>query len=141
MPLALVLALAVVLQYTVQLTLVALVAAYLVAYAIVQQARVSGFLTWRPLVYLGQRSYGAYLLHFLALRIGYLIFGIETTAGALLSAGFCILVTVPAAALMYRAIERPAIAAGQWLLRLGPQPLRGPGRGPAHGVFGPQSAI
>ena len=121
MPVALVLALAIVLQYTVQLTLVALVATYLVAYAIVQQARVSGFLTWRPLVYLGQRSYGAYLLHFLALRIGYLIFGGETTAGALLSAGFCLLVTVPAAALMYRAIERPAIEAGQRMLRRGPR--------------------
>ena len=79
-PLGFVVALFVMLRYTEQLTAVAVVATYLVAYAIVQQVALLRILTWPPLVYLGQRSYGAYLLHFLAIRIGYLIFGNDTAA-------------------------------------------------------------
>ena len=78
-----------------------------VAYVILQQAAVLPVLTWQPLVYLGQRSYGAYLLHFLAIRIGYMAFGNETAIGGFLTACFCLAVTVPAAELMYRAIEKP----------------------------------
>lgn len=115
-PLAFIAALFVMLRYTEQLTAVALVATYLVAYAIVQQAVVVPVLAWRPLVYLGQRSYGAYLLHFLAIRIGYLFFGNDTTVDGLLTAGFCLLLTVPAAELLYQAIERPAIDYGRRLL-------------------------
>ena len=70
-----------------------------------------------PLVYLGQRSYGAYLLHFLAIRIGYLAFGNDTAAGGFLTACFCLAVTVPAAELMYRAIEGPAMEYGRRLLQ------------------------
>jgi peptidoglycan/LPS O-acetylase OafA/YrhL len=115
-PLAFVIALFVLLRYTEQLTAVALVATYLVAYCILQQAAVLRVLTWQPLVYLGQRSYGAYLLHYLAIRIGYLIFGNDTATGGFLAACFCLAVTVPAAELMYRAIERPGVEFGRRLL-------------------------
>ncbi len=115
-PLAFVVAVFVMLRYTEQLTAVAVVATYLVAYAIVQRAGLLRILTWRPLVYLGQRSYGAYLLHFLAIRIGYLMFGNETMLGGLLTAGFCLVVTVPAAELLYQAIERPGMNYGRRLL-------------------------
>ena len=70
----------------------------------------------QPLVYLGQRSYGAYLLHYLAIRIGYLIFGSGTPVSGFLAACFCLAVTVPAAELMYRAIERPGVEFGRRLL-------------------------
>lgn len=114
-PLALVAALFVMLLYTEQLTVVAFVATYVMAYAIVREAAVARLLTWTPLVYLGQRSYGAYLLHFLAIRIGYIAFGNDTVIGGLLTAGFCLALTVPAAALQYRAIELPAIEFGRRL--------------------------
>ena len=73
-------------------------------------------LGWQPLAYLGQRSYSAYLLHFLAIRVGYLIFGNDTTIGGLLTACFCLAVTVPAAELMYRAIEKPGVDIGRRLI-------------------------
>jgi peptidoglycan/LPS O-acetylase OafA/YrhL len=114
-PLGLVVAVFIMLRYTEQLTAVALVAIYLTAYVILQPV-VLPVLTWRPLVYLGQRSYGAYLLHFLAIRIGYLIFGNDTVVGGLLSACFCLAVTVPAAELLYQAIERPGVEYGRRLL-------------------------
>jgi peptidoglycan/LPS O-acetylase OafA/YrhL len=115
-PLAFVVAVFVMLRYTEQLTVVALVATYLVAYCILQQAAVLRVLTWQPLVYLGQRSYGAYLLHFLAIRIGYLAFGNDTVVGGLLTACFCLAVTVPAAELLYQAIEKPGVDFGRRLL-------------------------
>jgi peptidoglycan/LPS O-acetylase OafA/YrhL len=115
-PLALIAALFTMLRYTGQLTAVAFVATYVIAYAIVQEAAVSRLLTWRPLVYLGQRSYGAYLLHFLAICFGYMMFGNDTITGGLLTAVFCLAVTVPAAELMYRTIELPAIDHGRRLL-------------------------
>ena len=116
-PLAFIVALLVMLHYTEQFTVLAVVMTYLVAYAIVQQAAVLRLLTWPPLVYLGQRSYGAYLLHFLAIRIGYLVVGGGTIVGGLLTAGFCLLVTVPAAELLYQAIERPGMDYGRRLLK------------------------
>jgi peptidoglycan/LPS O-acetylase OafA/YrhL len=115
-PLAFVAAAFVMLRYTEQLTVIAVVATYLVAYCILQPAAVLRVLTWQPLVYLGQRSYGAYLLHFLAIRIGYLIFGNDTAIGGLLTACFCLAVTVPAAELMYRAIEKPGVDLGRRLI-------------------------
>jgi peptidoglycan/LPS O-acetylase OafA/YrhL len=115
-PLMFVVALLVALRYEQYLTAVAAVATYVMAYVIVQERKVSRLLTWKPLVFLGQRSYGAYLLHFLAIRAGYLIFGDDTTIGGLLTAAFCLAVTVPAADLMYRAIELPAIEYGRRLL-------------------------
>jgi peptidoglycan/LPS O-acetylase OafA/YrhL len=116
-PLGFVVAVFAMLRYTEQLTAVAVVATYLVAYAILQQGAVLRVLAWPPLVYLGQRSYGAYLLHFLAIRIGYLIFGNDTAVGGILTACFCLAVTVPAAELLYRAIELPGINYGRYLLR------------------------
>ena len=116
-PLSLIVALLVLLHYTEQLTAVAIVATYLLAYAIVRVDRVSRVLSSQPLAYLGQRSYGAYLFHFLMLRIGYLAFGNDSVAGGLLTVCFCLATTVPIAELSYRVIEAPAIALGQKLSR------------------------
>jgi peptidoglycan/LPS O-acetylase OafA/YrhL len=124
-PLAFVVVAFVMLRHTEQLTVVALVATYLIAYGILQQAAVMRVLTWQPLVYLGQRSYGAYLLHFLAIRIGYLIFGNDTAIGGLLTACFCLVVTVPAAELMCRAIEKPGMDFGRrFLSKMGSSAVR-----------------
>jgi peptidoglycan/LPS O-acetylase OafA/YrhL len=115
-PVALIAGLLALLHFSEQFTALAAVATYLLAYTIVQEAAVSRVLTWRPLAYLGQRSYGAYLLHFLALRIGYMAFGNDSTTAGLLAAGFCLALTVPAAELLYRTIERPGTSYGQQLL-------------------------
>jgi peptidoglycan/LPS O-acetylase OafA/YrhL len=120
-PLGLIAALLTMILYAPQFTVLALVATYLMAYCIVQHARVAPLLGWRPLVWLGQRSYGAYLLHFLAIRIGYLFFGNDSTTGGLLTAVFCLALTAPAAALMYRLVEEPAVEYGRHLVkRMGP---------------------
>jgi peptidoglycan/LPS O-acetylase OafA/YrhL len=115
-PVALIVALFALLRYSEQFTALAVVATYLLAYTIVQEAAVSRVLTWRPLAYLGQRSYGAYLLHFLALSIGYMVFGNDSTTGGLLAACVCLVLTVPAAELLYRTIERPGTNYGRQLL-------------------------
>jgi peptidoglycan/LPS O-acetylase OafA/YrhL len=115
-PVALIVGLFALLRYSEQFTALATVATYLLAYTIVQEAAVSRVLTWRPLAYLGQRSYGAYLLHFLALRIGYLVFGNDSTTAGLLAACVCVVLTVPAAELLYRTIERPGTNYGRQLL-------------------------
>jgi peptidoglycan/LPS O-acetylase OafA/YrhL len=115
-PVALIVGLFALLRYSEQFTALAAVATYLLAYTIVQEAAVSRVLTWRPLAYLGQRSYGAYLLHFLALRIGYIVFGNDSTAAGLLAACVCVVLTVPAAELLYRTIERPGTNYGRQLL-------------------------
>jgi peptidoglycan/LPS O-acetylase OafA/YrhL len=117
LPLGLVVALFVMLRYTEQLTVVAVVATYLVAYAILQESALLWVLTLKPLAYLGQRSYGAYLLHFLAIRIGYLLFPDGTAMSGFLAACFCLAVTVPAAELMYQVIERPGMSYGRRLLK------------------------
>jgi peptidoglycan/LPS O-acetylase OafA/YrhL len=116
-PLGMVVALFVMLHYTEQLTAVAVVATYLVAHAILQKSTLLWILTLKPLAYLGRRSYGAYLLHFLAIRIGYLLFPDGTAMSGLLTAGFCLAITVPAAALMYQLIERPGMTYARRLLR------------------------
>lgn len=115
-PLALIVVLLVLLHYGERFTVLAALVTYLLAYTIVQEAAVSRMLTWPPLAYLGQRSYGAYLLHFLALRIGYMIFGDSSTSSGLLAAGFCLVLTVPAAELLYRTVERPGRDCGRKLL-------------------------
>ena len=117
LPLGLVAALLVILRYTEQLTLVALVGTYLVAYAILQKSALLSILTLKPLAYLGQRSYGAYLLHFLSIRIGYLLFPDGTAMSGFLTACFCLAVTVPAAELMYQVIEWPGMRYGRRLLK------------------------
>jgi peptidoglycan/LPS O-acetylase OafA/YrhL len=115
-PVALIVGLFALLRYSEQFTALAAVATYLLAYTIVQEAAVSRVLTWRPLAYLGQRSYGAYLLHFLALSIGYMVFGNDSTTAGLLAACVCLVLTVPAAELLYRTIERPGTNYGRQLL-------------------------
>lgn len=124
-PLALIAALLVLLRRVEQLTAVGVVATYLVAYVIVQEARVRRLLGWAPLAWLGQRSYGAYLLHYLMIRIGFMMFGNDTAVGGILTACFCLLLTVPAAELLYRAVEEPAVEYGRRLLsRAGPAGAR-----------------
>jgi peptidoglycan/LPS O-acetylase OafA/YrhL len=107
-PMGLVVALFVMLQYVEVLPAVAVVATYLVAYVMLQEGVMRRVLTYGPLVYLGRRSYGAYLLHVLAIHIGYMAFGSTTTVGGLLTACFALAVTMPAAELLYRAVERPS---------------------------------
>ena len=66
-----------------------------------------GALTSRGLVYLGQRSYSSYLLHVLAIHLRYMVFGSATLAGGLLTTCFTLTVTIPAAELLHRFVERP----------------------------------
>jgi peptidoglycan/LPS O-acetylase OafA/YrhL len=108
-PLALVVALFVLLRYVEVLPAAAAVATYLVAYVILQEGAMRRLFTYGTLVYLGQRSYGAYLLHVLAIHIGYMAFGSTTVADGLLTTGFTLAVTIPAAELLYRAVERPGV--------------------------------
>jgi peptidoglycan/LPS O-acetylase OafA/YrhL len=115
-PLLLVIALLGILHYREELTAVAVVATYLVGYVIVRPAAVLPLLGWKPLVYLGQRSYGAYLLHFLFIRLGYVAFGSDDAVSGLLAACVCLVLTIPAAELLFQAVERPAISYGRRLL-------------------------
>ena len=108
-PIGFVVALFAMLRYVEVLPAVAVVSTYLVAYVMLQEGVTRRVLTWRPLVYLGQRSYGAYLLHVLAIHIGYIFFGSTTTVGGLLTAAFALAVTIPAAELLYRTIEAPSL--------------------------------
>jgi peptidoglycan/LPS O-acetylase OafA/YrhL len=116
-PLAFVVALLYALSYAEYLFAVTVVATYLIAYIIVHRGPIMRVLTLPPLVYLGQRSYGAYLLHVLAIHIGYIMFGNSTHIGGLLTAGFCLIVTIPAAELMYRVLERPGMDFARSLTR------------------------
>lgn len=108
-PLGFVAALFVLLRYVEILPAVAAVATYLVAYVIMQDSVLRRRLGCGPLVYLGQRSYGAYLLHVLAISIGYLAFGSTTQAAGWLTALVTLVLTIPAAELLYRAVERPGM--------------------------------
>jgi peptidoglycan/LPS O-acetylase OafA/YrhL len=114
-PLACILALLILLRYREEWPAVTVVATYLVAYVTLQDGAMRRALMWRPLVYLGQRSYGAYLLHVLAIHVGYLAFGSDTAVGGLLTACFTLAVTIPAAELLYRAVERPAMGVARRL--------------------------
>jgi peptidoglycan/LPS O-acetylase OafA/YrhL len=116
-PLGFVVALFVMLRYTEQLPAVAAVATYLVAYVMLQRGALLRMLEYGPLVYLGQRSYGAYLLHVLAIHIGYMLFGSTTTAAGLLTVVFTLAVTVPAAEALYRLVERPGMDFARRLTR------------------------
>jgi peptidoglycan/LPS O-acetylase OafA/YrhL len=122
-PVAFVVALFVMLRYVEVLPAVAAVATYLVAFVILQAGVMRRVLTYDPLIYLGQRSYSAYLLHVLAIHIGYMAFGSTTTVGGLLTACFIFLVTIPAAELLYRVVERPGMDMARrltgWMKRAG----------------------
>src|SRR5215468_3379077 len=108
-PMGFVVALFVMLRYVEVLPAVAVVAAYLVAYVTLQEGIMRRVLVYSPLVYLGQRSYGAYLLHVLAIHLGYMAFGSTTLASGLLTTCFTLALTIPAAELLYRTVERPAM--------------------------------
>ena len=107
-PMAFVVALFVMLRYVEVLPAVAAVTAYLVAHVTLRDSLMR-LLTYGPLVYLGQRSYGAYLLHVLAIHLGYIAFGSTTVVSGLLTTCFTLAVTIPAAELLYRTVERPAV--------------------------------
>lgn len=115
-PLGFVIALFVMLRYVEVLPAVATVATYLVAHVTLRDSALRRLLACGPLVYLGRRSYGAYLLHVLAVHIGYMAFGSTTLVGGLLTAGFTLLVTIPSAELFYRAVERPGTDAARRLV-------------------------
>ncbi len=66
-------------------------------------------LEYAPLVYLGQRSYGAYLLHVLFIHVGYMLFGSTTNVAGLLTFVFTLAVTIPAAEVLYRVVEKPGM--------------------------------
>jgi peptidoglycan/LPS O-acetylase OafA/YrhL len=108
-PMGFVVALFVMLRYIEVLPAVAAVATYLVAYVILQDGVFRRVLGHGPLVYLGQRSYGAYLLHLLAIRFGYMAFGDSSALAGFMTAVFAVAITIPAAELLYRAVERPCI--------------------------------
>jgi len=116
-PMGLVVALFVMLRYVEVLPAVAVVATYLVAHVTLQDGLMRRVLTTRGLVYLGQRSYSAYLLHVLAIHLGYMAFGSDTLPSGLLTTCFALAVTIPAAELLYRLVERPSAQAAQRLTR------------------------
>jgi peptidoglycan/LPS O-acetylase OafA/YrhL len=109
-PLAFVVALFVMLRYVEVLPAVAAVAVYLVAHVTLRDSAMRRLLDCGPLIYLGRRSYGAYLLHVLAIHLGYILFGSATVPEGLLTTGFALAVTIPAAEALYRVVERPAMA-------------------------------
>jgi peptidoglycan/LPS O-acetylase OafA/YrhL len=116
-PMGFVVALFVTLRYVEVLPAVAVVATYLVAHVLLHEGVMRRMLTSRGLVYLGQRSYSAYLLHVLAIHLGYMVFGSATLAGGLLTTGFALALTIPAAELLHRLVERPGAQAAQRLTR------------------------
>jgi peptidoglycan/LPS O-acetylase OafA/YrhL len=109
-PLAFVVALFVMLRYVEVLPAVAAVAVYLVAHLVLRDSIMRRLLSYGPLVYLGKRSYGAYLLHVLAIHLGYILLGSTTVTSGLLTTAFALAVTIPAAELLYQAVERPGMA-------------------------------
>jgi peptidoglycan/LPS O-acetylase OafA/YrhL len=108
-PVAFVIALFAMLRYVEVLPAVAAVAVYLVAHVILRNSAMRRLLSFGPLVYLGQRSYGAYLLHVLAIHLGYILFGSTTVTAGLLTTAFALAVTIPAAEFLYRTVEHPGM--------------------------------
>jgi peptidoglycan/LPS O-acetylase OafA/YrhL len=115
-PLGLVAILLFSLRYGEFLLPVAIVATYLVAHVTLQQGALFRLLQWEPLAYLGRRSYGAYLLHVLMIHVGYMMFGDDSVLGGVLTACVCLALTVPAAELLYRLVERPGIGLGRRMI-------------------------
>jgi peptidoglycan/LPS O-acetylase OafA/YrhL len=104
-----VIALFVLLRYVEVLPAVAAVAVYLVAHVTLRDSAMRRLLGFGPLAYLGRRSYGAYLLHVLAIHLGYILFGSTTVTAGLLTTAFALAVTIPAAELLYRIVEQPGM--------------------------------
>ena len=112
-PIGLVVALFALLLYVEVLPAVRPVATYLVAYLILHDSMLRRVLVFAPLIYLGQRSYGAYLLHVLVIRFGYMMFGSTTPLSGWLTAAYTLVVTIPAAEVLYRAVEAPGVELGR----------------------------
>jgi peptidoglycan/LPS O-acetylase OafA/YrhL len=74
-------------------------------------SKFAGALEWRPLVVLGQLSYGMYLVHSQAIDVGRTIFYATprqpTLANLLLSYAFFVLLSASAAKILHSLIERP----------------------------------
>lgn len=113
-PLAAVAGLFVMLRFVEVLPAVTAVAVYVVAHVTLRDSLMRRVLDAAPLVYLGSRSYGAYLLHVLAVHLGYLAFG-STAAAGLATTALALAVTIPAAELLYRLVEAPGLAMAQRL--------------------------
>lgn len=97
-----------------------------VVVAFVAQDRVPRWLVAAPLVALGDISYSLYALHFPILAaLSKLPFlgNLAPDIAALLLMALTLAVTLPAAALAYRWIERPGIALGKRLLARSPPPM------------------
>ena len=112
-PLGFVAALFVMLRYVEVLPAVAAVSVYVVAYVILQDSAMRRLLSSRPLVYLGQRSYGSYLLHVLAIHIGRTAFGSTSELDGWLIFVFALALTIAGAELLHRAVESPAMEFGR----------------------------
>jgi peptidoglycan/LPS O-acetylase OafA/YrhL len=112
-PLGFVAALFVMMRYVEVLPAVAVVSVYLVAYVILQDSAMRRLLSSRPLVYLGQRSYGTYLLHVLAIHIARMAFGSTSELDGWLTFVFALALTIPGAELLHRAVDSPAMEFGR----------------------------
>ena len=83
---------------------------------VVQRGAVAGALAWGPLVWLGRRSYGVYLVHQLTLGIARKLVHVAPGArNELLTFVVGLALTVPVVAVLYRVVERPLIDAGRRL--------------------------
>ncbi len=83
---------------------------------VVQAGRVSGALACGPLVWLGQRSYGVYLVHQLTLGIARKFVRVPAgDANEFLTFVVGLALTIPVVAVLYRAVERPLIGVGRRL--------------------------
>lgn len=82
----------------------------------------SGWLSSRPLVWLGDISYSIYLLHFpmLMLSFGFIAIalGLPGTNGALLAGTIALLLAFPLSAMIFRYIEQPFMRFGHRIAAL-----------------------
>ena len=97
--------------------------------AALQPSSVSRLLASRPSVWLGKISYSLYLLHFTVLLVGVHFVGAPVGWAQGMALLLMVLgVTIPVSALSHRAVELPAIRAGnslcQWITRKRSIPVR-----------------
>jgi peptidoglycan/LPS O-acetylase OafA/YrhL len=87
---------------------------------------ISSLLGSKPLMFLGERSYGIYLIHVIALRIVERILQplSGSTAAAIASYVFAVILSVAMAEALHRTVERPAIGLGRRLLKKAGNPKK-----------------